>query len=57
MKYFDNTQVGTLVTRTISDIETISDIFSQGLLVIIAELLKLILVLVFMFTLALNSQL
>ena len=45
MKYFDNTQVGTLVTRTISDIETISDIFSQGLLVIIAELLKLILVL------------
>ena len=49
MKYFDNTQVGTLVTRTISDIETISDIFSQGLLVIIAELLKLILVLVFMF--------
>ena len=49
MKYFDNTQVGTLVTRTISDIETISDIFSQGLLVIIAEILKLILVLIFMF--------
>ena len=49
MKYFDNTQVGTLVTRTISDIETISEIFSQGLLVIIAELLKLLLVLVFMF--------
>ncbi len=48
MKYFDNTHVGTLVTRTISDIETISDIFSQGLLVIIAELLKLVLVLIFM---------
>ena len=34
MKYFDNTPIGTLVTRTISDIETIADIFSQGLLVI-----------------------
>ncbi len=49
MKYFDNTPIGTLVTRTISDIETIADIFSQGLLVIIAELLKLTLVLVMMF--------
>ena len=49
MKYFDNTPIGTLVTRTISDIETIADIFSQGLLVIIAELLKLIVVVVLMF--------
>jgi ATP-binding cassette subfamily B protein len=49
MKYFDNTPIGTLVTRTISDIETISDIFSQGLLVIIAELLKLIVVVIMMF--------
>ena len=49
MKYFDNTPIGTLVTRTVSDIETIADIFSQGLLVIIAELLKLIVVIIFMF--------
>jgi len=49
MRYFDNTPIGTLVTRSISDIETISDIFSQGLLVIIAELLKLIVVIVLMF--------
>ena len=49
MKYFDNTPIGTLVTRAISDIETISDIFSQGLLVIIAELLKLIVVVLMMF--------
>ena len=48
MKYFDNTPIGTLVTRTISDIETIADIFSQGLLVIIAELLKLFIVIVMM---------
>tara|TARA_B100001758_G_C18411206_1_gene615848 strand:+ start:1354 stop:3132 length:1779 start_codon:yes stop_codon:yes gene_type:complete len=49
MQYFDNTPIGTLVTRSISDIETIADIFSQGLLVIIAELLKLIVVLCMMF--------
>ena len=44
MRYYDNTPIGTLVTRSISDVETISDIFSQGLLVIIAELLKLLVV-------------
>tara|TARA_B100001758_G_C18402578_1_gene609927 strand:- start:907 stop:2670 length:1764 start_codon:yes stop_codon:yes gene_type:complete len=49
MRYFDNTPIGTLVTRTISDIETIADIFSQGLLVIVAELLKLIVVIAMMF--------
>ena len=49
MKYFDNTPIGTLVTRSVSDIETIADIFSQGLLVIIAELLKLVVVISMMF--------
>ncbi len=49
MKYFDNNAIGTLITRTVSDIETIADIFSQGLLVIIAELLKLIVVITMMF--------
>ena len=49
MKFFDKAPIGTLVTRAVSDIETIADIFSQGLLVIIAELLKLVIVLVFMF--------
>ena len=49
MKYFDNTPIGTLVTRSVSDIETIADIFSQGLLVIIAELLKLVIVVAMMF--------
>ena len=48
-KYFDNTPVGTLVTRTVSDIETIADIFSQGLLVIIGDILKLLVVLTVMF--------
>jgi len=49
MKYFDTTPIGTLVTRAVSDIETIADIFSQGLLVIIAELLKLVVVVIMMF--------
>ena len=48
-KYFDNTPVGTLVTRVISDIETIADIFSQGLLVIIGDILKLLVILTVMF--------
>ena len=49
MTYFDKTPIGTLVTRSVSDIETIADIFSQGLLVIIAELLKLVIVIAVMF--------
>lgn len=49
LKYFDNTAIGALVTRCISDIETISQIFSQGLLNIMGELLKLIVVVVVMF--------
>lgn len=49
MKFFDNTPIGSLVTRTISDIETISDIFSQGLFVIIGELLRLFVIVLVMF--------
>jgi ATP-binding cassette subfamily B protein len=48
-QYFDKNPIGALVTRVVSDIETISDIFSQGLLVIIADILKLIIVIVVMF--------
>jgi len=44
MAYFDTTAVGRLVTRAVSDIETIASIFSQGLFMIIADLLKMILV-------------
>lgn len=52
LKYFDKTAVGTVVTRCISDIETISDIFSQGLLNILGELLKLIVVVAVMFAIS-----
>ncbi|MEJ6734626.1 MAG: ABC transporter ATP-binding protein [Flavobacteriales bacterium] len=47
--YFDNHPIGALVTRVVSDIETIADIFSQGFLVILGDLLKLIVVIVVMF--------
>jgi ATP-binding cassette subfamily B multidrug efflux pump len=40
--YFDNTPVGTLVTRAISDIESLSDVFSQGFIVICGDILMLV---------------
>jgi len=49
MKYFDNEPVGKLVTRSVFDIESISKIFSQGLFMIISDLLKMVVVLLFMF--------
>ena len=55
LRYFDQTAIGALVTRVISDIETISEIFAQGLLSIIGDLLKLVVVIVVMFVV--NAQL
>ena len=49
LKYFDHTPIGTLVTRTISDLETIADIFSEGLIVIIGDLLQLFVIIAVMF--------
>ena len=49
MKYFDHVPVGQLVTRSVSDIEAIARIFSQGLFMIISDLMKMIVVLFFMF--------
>jgi ATP-binding cassette subfamily B multidrug efflux pump len=49
MKYFDLVPVGQLVTRSVSDIESIARIFSQGLFMIISDLMKMIVVLLFMF--------
>ncbi|WP_320814693.1 ABC transporter ATP-binding protein [Flavobacterium sp.] len=45
MKYFDNEPVGKLVTRTVSDIESIASIFSQGLFMIVSDLLKMVVIL------------
>ena len=49
MKYFDHVPVGQLVTRSVSDIEAIARIFSQGLFMIISDLMKMVVVLFFMF--------
>ena len=48
MAYFDTSAVGRLVTRSVNDIETIASIFSQGLFMIIADFLKMGLVIVIM---------
>ncbi len=52
MAYYDKSAVGRLVTRVVSDIETISGIFSQGLFMIIADLLKMLVVIVVMWTIS-----
>ncbi len=49
MRQFDKTPIGTLTTRTINDIESINDIFSDGLIPILADLLTIIVTLITMF--------
>lgn len=49
LKQFDTTPIGTLTTRTINDIESINDIFSDGLVPIVADLLTIVITLVTMF--------
>lgn len=48
LKHFDNTPIGQLVTRTVSDIETIAEMFSGGILVIIGDLLKIVTIICYM---------
>ncbi|MCH8331913.1 MAG: ABC transporter ATP-binding protein, partial [Bacteroidetes bacterium] len=49
LSYFDSTPIGTSTTRTINDVETVNDIFSQGLITMIGDILVLISVLIMMF--------
>jgi ATP-binding cassette subfamily B protein len=49
LRFFDKTPIGRLVTRTISDVETLSDVFSEGLAAMASDLLQIIFILVFMF--------
>ena len=49
MSYFDNTSVGRLVTRVVSDIETIANFFTQGVFMIVSDILKMLVVIVVMF--------
>lgn len=44
LSFFDKTAVGTMVTRLVSDMETIADIFSDGLILIISDLLQVVII-------------
>ena len=51
LKYFDRTPIGQLITRTVSDLETIADIFSEGLIVIVGDILQVVaIILVMLYT-------
>ncbi|MBC7383400.1 MAG: ABC transporter ATP-binding protein [Bacteroidia bacterium] len=49
LRFFDRTPVGTLVTRSISDIETISEVFSEGMINIVGDIFQIIFILILMF--------
>jgi ATP-binding cassette subfamily B multidrug efflux pump len=49
LAFFDKTPIGRLVTRTISDVETLADVFSEGLAAMVGDLLQIIFILAFMF--------
>ena len=49
LRFFDKTPIGRLVTRTISDVETLSDVFTEGLAAMGGDLLQIVFILAFMF--------
>lgn len=49
LRFFDKTPIGRLVTRSISDVETLADVFSEGLAAMAGDLLQIIFILAFMF--------
>ena len=49
LRFFDTTPIGRLVTRTVSDIETLADVFSQGLAAIVSDVLQLMFIVGIMF--------
>jgi ATP-binding cassette subfamily B multidrug efflux pump len=49
LRFFDQTPIGVLVTRNISDVETLSDVFSEGLAAMVGDILQLLFIMAFMF--------
>ena len=49
LRFFDRTPIGRLVTRTISDVEALADVFSEGLAALAGDLLQVVFILIFMF--------
>lgn len=47
--WFDNTPVGTTVTRTVSDMETVADVFSDGVIIILGDIIQLAVIIGYMF--------
>lgn len=52
MSYFDSSSVGKLVTRVVSDVETIANFFTQGVFMIVSDILKMLVVIVVMFAIS-----
>lgn len=52
LKFFDKTPIGRLVTRNVSDVETLSDVFSQGLAAMIGDILQILFILGMMFAMS-----
>lgn len=50
LKFFDKTPIGRLVTRTVSDVETLSEVFSQGMAAMISDILQLVVIVAIMFS-------
>ena len=50
MKYYDKSSIGILITRTVTDMERIADIFGQGLFMILSDILKMLIVAIVMIT-------
>ena len=49
LSFFDRTPIGVLVTRNISDVETLSDVFSEGLAAMVGDILQIVFLMIFMF--------
>ncbi len=49
LRYFDQTPIGTITTRTINDIESVNNVFAEGVITIVADILAIIVILIIMF--------
>ncbi len=49
LRYFDQTPIGTITTRTINDIESVNNVFAEGVITIVADILAIIVILTIMF--------
>ena len=49
LSFFDRTPIGVLVTRNISDVETLADVFSEGLAAMVGDILQIVFIMLFMF--------